>query len=144
MSRRGELLGQSFAAAQRGLRKMLLWNFVRETSQDTCFRCGEQIEDVDDLSIEHKEPWQSALDPKAAFFDLENIAFSHLSCNLGAFRLAKTYCPAKHPYSGDNLIIENYGNGKIKRACRACGNHRAKVYQQRKRAQRATKGGNSR
>jgi hypothetical protein len=36
------------------------------------------------MSIEHKEAWMGAADPLASFFDLENIAFSHLSCNCSA------------------------------------------------------------
>lgn len=43
---------------------------------------------MDELSIEHKTPWLDSEDPKALFFDLNNIAFSHLSCNVSA---------AKHP-----------------------------------------------
>ena len=37
---------------------------------------------MSDLSIEHKVPWMSADNPIDAFFDLDNIAFSHLKCNV--------------------------------------------------------------
>lgn len=74
-------LGINFGTASNRLRKMLLWQYVAMTDDGICFRCGKWIDDVDDLSIEHKEPWQSADDPKAAFFDTANIAFSHLRCN---------------------------------------------------------------
>ena len=57
---------------------MLLWQLVMETGKDVCFRCGKKIENIDDFSIEHKESCGLAEDPKAAFFDLANIAFSHL------------------------------------------------------------------
>ncbi len=39
---------------------------------------------MSEFSIEHKIPWQSAEDPKESFFDLDNIAFSHLKCNIKA------------------------------------------------------------
>jgi hypothetical protein len=44
-----------------------------------CFKCGNRIEIVDDLSIEHKVPWEGT-DVKL-FWDIDNIAFSHLACN---------------------------------------------------------------
>lgn len=84
MSVKDKLLGMPHGTANNRLRKMLLWQLVVETGRDSCFQCGQKIEDVDDLSIEHKQSWQGARDPKAAFFDLENIAFSHLRCNIGA------------------------------------------------------------
>lgn len=42
----------------------------------------EKIENIRDLSVEHREPWQSAENPKESFFDLDNIEFSHLNCNI--------------------------------------------------------------
>ncbi len=79
------LLGQSFGSASNRLRKTILYSMLYGKVYDrNCFRCGEPIVDVDDMSIEHRKPWQSADDPKAAFFDLKNIAFSHLRCNSAA------------------------------------------------------------
>ena len=79
-----EMLGISVGAATHQLRKEILFSLVRETGKDVCYRCGKKIEDADNFSIEHKEPWQQAKDPKRAFYDLNNIAFSHLSCNAAA------------------------------------------------------------
>lgn len=93
MSAKDKLLGMSHGTASNRLRKLIMWTLVCKTDQNVCFRCGQRIEDVDDLSIEHKEPWQGAADPKAAFFDLKNIAFSHLRCNSGAANANKTHCP---------------------------------------------------
>ncbi len=104
------LLGLNFSTATQRLRKLILFDLLQRFGQDTCFRCGQQIEDTDDLSIEHKEPWQGAADPKASFFDLENIAFSHLRCNT---RHERTRCPAGHPYSDNKqhcLECERPGN----------------------------------
>ncbi len=110
------LLGQSFGAANNRLRKKILWQFVKETGRDFCFRCNKQISRIEDLSIEHKEPWQSAADPKASFFDLDNIAFSHLRCNYGGPRRDKTHCPQGHEYSKKNTIHLLDGSRK----CREC------------------------
>ena len=45
-----------------------------------CHRCGGELT-RETFSVEHKVAWQSAPDPQAAFFDLDNIAFSHKACN---------------------------------------------------------------
>lgn len=62
------------------LRKMLLFNLLQKYAEDACFRCGEKIERIEDLSIEHKKPWEGI--SVELFWDLDNIAFSHLRCNL--------------------------------------------------------------
>lgn len=112
-------LGMNFGTASNRLRKTILYSMLYGKVYDqNCFRCGEQIEDVDDLSIEHKEPWQSADDPKAAFFDLRNIAFSHLQCNSGAAASAngqKDCCPQGHPYDDENTRVVSG-----KRHCKTC------------------------
>lgn len=59
---------------------------------DNCFQCGEPIETVEDFSIEHKVPWLDSEDPVKMFFDLTNVAFSHISCNVKAARRSKAPC----------------------------------------------------
>lgn len=73
-------LGMSFGTASGRLRKQILFKYVRMAGDHFCFKCGKEIESVDDLSIEHKEPWQNR--SVEAFWDLDNIAFSHLKCNV--------------------------------------------------------------
>ena len=119
MSKKDRLLGMPHGTAQNKLRKMLLWQLVVETGNDTCFRCGRPIDSIDDLSIEHKEAWQGASDPKEAFFDLENIAFSHLRCNSSERQRAKTHCSKGHPYDKKNTYY--WPNGW--RKCRECENN---------------------
>ena len=82
--RKYELLGESHGAASNRLKKMIMFNLIVETGRDKCFQCGEPITSFEELSVEHKEPWMSAEDPRASFFDLDNIAFSHLLCNIAA------------------------------------------------------------
>jgi hypothetical protein len=59
---------------------MALFNLLQKYAEDACFRCGEKIERIEDLSIEHKKPWEGI--SVELFWDLDNIAFSHLRCNL--------------------------------------------------------------
>ncbi len=79
-----DLLGVNYATANYQLHRNLLFALAQRLGLLDCFRCNEIIVDIADLSIEHKEAWRSAIDPRVAFFDLENIAFSHVRCNCGA------------------------------------------------------------
>ena len=65
---------------------------------DSCFHCNKNIRNIENFSIEHKIPWLYSSDPRKLFFDLKNIGFSHLSCNIGARRLGKL--PNKTGYRG--------------------------------------------
>lgn len=76
---RAEQLGMPYGTAANRLRKMLMFKFAQELGKDRCFKCGEKIETERELSIEHKKAWFN-IDPDL-FWDLDNIAFSHLSCN---------------------------------------------------------------
>lgn len=78
------LLGAPIGTASNKLRKHLMFSLARRLNEHFCFRCGVAIESANEFSIEHKEPWRSAANPIASFFDLQNIAFSHLSCNVTA------------------------------------------------------------
>lgn len=72
-------LGMDFSTATHQLRKRIVLYLLRRLGEDMCFRCGKRIESIQDLSIEHKVAWLDN-DP-ALFWDLDNIAFSHLRCN---------------------------------------------------------------
>ena len=79
-----EQLGMNPSTAAHRLVKDILWRFV-EIGGYTCHQCGQPM-CRETFSIEHKTPWLDSEDPKGLYFDLENIAFSHLSCNTGAAR----------------------------------------------------------
>ena len=99
-SKKKEQLGMNHGTAANKLRKIILFALVKEAGLDNCYRCGERIERVEDLSIEHKIPWLDSDDPKGLYFDLNNIAFSHLSCNSSAARYTtepKEYPPLVGP-----------------------------------------------
>lgn len=72
-------LGMNPGTASNRLVKDILFKFVSEAGH-TCYRCGKEMS-RENFSIEHKKPWLDSEDPKAMFFDLDNIAFSHLKCN---------------------------------------------------------------
>lgn len=92
-------LGMAPGTAQAKLRKSLLFYLAQKCGLDVCFHCNKQIESVDELSIEHMTPWLDSDDPKALFFDLDNIAFAHLRCNIGAARKSnRKLCPSVAAY----------------------------------------------
>ena len=72
------------STAQARLLRDLLFNFAINSGHK-CFRCGERL-DRKTFSIEHIEDWLDSDDPIGKFFDVDNIAYSHLRCNVGASR----------------------------------------------------------
>lgn len=84
--KKAEQLGMPYGTASNILKKKLLFDFVKKSGLNCCYRCGKEINNINDLSIEHKKPWLDAENPVELFFDLENIAYSHLSCNSGSIR----------------------------------------------------------
>ena len=70
--------------ANNRLRKSIMFKYVKMAGENYCFKCGAEIESVGDISIEHKEPWEGV--SAELFFDLDNVAFSHLKCNIGGRR----------------------------------------------------------
>lgn len=86
-------LGMPIGTASGRLRKTIIFQLLKEVNKNFCFQCGAEIETEKDLSIEHKIPWLDSEKPKEMFFDLENIGFSHLTCNVAAARPRKI----KHP-----------------------------------------------
>ena len=100
---KSKALGMSHGTAANRLRKMILFSLVCQLELNICYRCDKEILTVSDLSIEHKEPWLQAKNPVKNFFDLDNIAFSHLSCNSGA-----RHCPHKvHKTREHKIVAEN-------------------------------------
>jgi hypothetical protein len=86
--RKKELLGMPHGTAANRLRKMILFHILKRHNENTCFRCGKTIDDIGELSIEHKASWQ--LGGGHLFWDMENIAFSHLKCNRPSINLPGT------------------------------------------------------
>lgn len=78
-------LGMNPSTASHKLVKDILWSLVVKTGQDYCHRCSEKMV-RDNFSIEHIEDWLDSKDPVGLYFSLDNITFSHLSCNVAASR----------------------------------------------------------
>lgn len=76
---KNKTLGMPYGTASNRLRKHLLFELLKRHGENTCVRCGETIERVDDLSVEHIKPWEGI--SAGLFWDLSNVAFSHLHCN---------------------------------------------------------------
>ena len=94
--RKDALLGEPHGTANGKLRKALLFKYVQIAGHDVCYRCARRIADVSEFSVEHKVAWQRAADARKAFFDLEDIAFSHLRCNVGIANSEREYRRQEH------------------------------------------------
>ena len=97
-SKRDEQLGMSFGMASSRLRKSVLFMLMKKCDMDECYQCGKLIDSIDDLSIEHKTPWLDSDNPRNLFFDINNIAFSHLVCNRRASHGTLKPCPSHASY----------------------------------------------
>jgi len=94
MSKNGNLnkrkqLKMPYGTACGRLRKKILFHLIKTHGYDSCYQCGKKIEKEEDLSIEHKKPWLNSENPHKLFFDINNIAFSHLNCNISNTRYYK-------------------------------------------------------
>lgn len=99
-------LGMPQGTAAHKLRKAIMFQMIQKLDLDWCFQCGNKIETIEELSVEHKIPWLDKENAKELFFDLDNIAFSHLKCNVSAKRNVQY------------LKIVPHGINGYKRGCR--------------------------
>lgn len=81
------------------LQKNILFSLLKETNKNFCYRCGAEIENVEELSVEHKDFWMDSEDPIGKFFDLDNIAFSHFNCNSKYKRKSGIKHPSHRAYN---------------------------------------------
>ena len=115
-------LGMAHGSANNILRKSILFSLVKRCGLDSCFQCGKLIEDIDEFSMDHKVPWLHSPNPAELFFDLDNLAFSHLSCNIRA-RRSKV---GKHPST------TAYRNGCRCKDCKRINSEKGAAYRLRK------------
>lgn len=80
--RRAEQLSMPYGTACHRLRKLVLFDLLRRHGENICYRCGGPIQTVEELSLEHKNPWENV--NASLFWDLDNIGFSHHACNCAA------------------------------------------------------------
>lgn len=79
-------LGIPYGTASHKLRKALMFSMAKELKKDICLHCKVAIENIDEFSIDHIVPWLDSNNPKELFYDLSNIAFSHIKCNISKAR----------------------------------------------------------
>lgn len=91
-------LGMNPSTASARLVKDLLWNFVETTGQSACCKCGEPMS-RETFSIEHVAPWLDSDDPVGLYFDLGNISYSHLRCNIADARKTRAVCGTETNYN---------------------------------------------
>ena len=77
---KNDFLGMPFGTATNKLRKMIMFDLIKKLNLDNCFQCNEKIISIRSLSIEHKKKWLNV--DVNLFWELDNISFSHLSCNV--------------------------------------------------------------
>ena len=85
IDKKKEQLGMNPSTASGRLVKDILWSFIVKNCQDTCCKCGNKMT-RETFSIEHIKPWLDSDNPVDLYFDLDNISYSHLSCNIAAAR----------------------------------------------------------
>jgi hypothetical protein len=115
-------LGMAHGTANNKLRKLLLFKYVTKCGENICFRCGGIIDNIDNFSIDHKQAWLNSEDPVGLYFSLDNIAFSHLDCNVNESKVGR---PHPRPV--------NHGRTLYSRGCRCevCCEARKKDNEQR-------------
>ena len=97
--RKKKQLGMNPSTASHRLKKSILFDFAKRLGLNWCYQCGAEIEDINKFTVEHKTPWMNSPNPKELFFDLDNIAFSHASCNYSVVRRIKgRECPSTTAY----------------------------------------------
>ena len=79
-------LGMDPGTAANRLSRQLLYELGGRLDMQWCYHWAAKIESYIDMSIEHKVPWLHSEDPVGLYFDIDNIAFAHKSCNYKAAR----------------------------------------------------------
>ena len=122
--KKSEQLGMSYGKARNILNNEIMFMLVKKLGLNVCYRCGKKIKSSKDLSIEHMKSWLDSEDPKKLFFDLDNISFSHLSCNSaassgGGTKPVSINCRiGKAGYKGVNFVSPHSSHyGKYKYDC---------------------------
>ena len=77
-------LGMNASTASGRLTRDILFKLVSDAGH-LCYQCGKKMT-RESFSIEHKVAWLDTDNPVFNYFDLNNISFSHKSCNYKAAR----------------------------------------------------------
>ena len=79
-------LGLAYSTARSKLLNLIVFELAKECGKNVCYRCGDEISSFEDMSIDHYEEWLHKENAHDLYFDIDNVGFSHRSCNAGAAR----------------------------------------------------------
>lgn len=85
--KKNKQLGMDAGTASYRLMKDLLFKFVTDAGH-LCHRCQKPLTRAD-FTADHIVAWLDSPNPIELFFDLKNIAFSHLACNIRHRRIRR-------------------------------------------------------
>jgi hypothetical protein len=117
-NRKGTFLGMPWGTANHRLRKMVLFSILEKHGENICYRCNKVIETKEELSLEHKVAWENT--SVELFWDLNNIAWSHLKCNIQTRfqnKADERRCKRGHFLTMENVYIDPK---RKNRHCRMC------------------------
>ena len=126
IEKKSKQLGMPFGTASARLRKSILFDLLKRLSINICHQCGKEITSERELSIEHKEPWLDSENPRKLFFSLENIAFSHLSCNCAARRETPECKKIKSLRAKSGILHKVLTEEQVKKVRELLGSHSRK------------------
>ena len=106
-AKKSAALGMRYSTANARLLRDLLFKFATGAGH-VCFRCQKPLT-RDTFSIDHKESWISAANPVEAFFNLDEIAFSHVACNsLGPVNRLRRYASPEERRAANAKINKEF------------------------------------
>ncbi len=123
--KKSDQLGMSYGKATHKLKREIFFSFLKRLGENVCFRCGKEIETSSDVTVDHKAPWLD--EDTTLFWNLDNIAFSHFSCNCRYSRGGRrkhNKCGKGHELTEDNTYID----GKNLKRCILCTRAQRKTY----------------
>jgi hypothetical protein len=86
-----ETFGMHQGSVQWKLYKQIMFHQSVRLNENICYRCGKRIDNMDECSVEHKEPWLGSKNPIKLYFDSENLTWSHRKCNKAHLKKEDTF-----------------------------------------------------
>lgn len=128
-------LGMPIGTASNRLWRNVLHHLLVTYVENDCHVCKEAILTPEELSLEHKEPWEGRVNGVELFWDLDNIAFSHRNCNKQHNRNRKigqdgtSWCYECRGFLPNESFTSDkaHWNGK-ESSCRQCSSRTRRTY----------------
>lgn len=108
---KNQQLGIDYGTASSRLKKMILWSFIEKLKLTNCYRCNLSMS-LETYSVDHKNPWLHV--DNNLFWDLNNISFSHLSCNTKNRRIPKIQHGRTRYKKGCRCAICKYAHARYR------------------------------